>query len=83
MSKKVIFNPETGELEQHIQNKKTRKVKKRKGIGFFRGLFILLCPPIAVLDKGCGSFLVVLVLTFAGWIPGIIAAIVICLGDAE
>jgi len=31
-----------------------------------------------VLDKGCGSILIVLVLTLFGWIPGMIAALVIC-----
>ncbi len=28
-------------------------------------------PPLAVIDKSCGSFLIVLVLTLLGWIPGI------------
>ena len=42
---------------------------------------VLLCiffPPLAVIDKGCGSFLITLILTAAGWVPGVIAAIVIC-----
>jgi uncharacterized membrane protein YqaE (UPF0057 family) len=30
-----------------------------------------------VVDKGCGSFLIVFLLTLAGWIPGIIAALII------
>ncbi len=45
---------------------------------------ILLCiifPPLAVFDKGCGSILLVLLLTFLGWIPGTIVALIICLND--
>ncbi|HUT23700.1 MAG TPA: YqaE/Pmp3 family membrane protein [Sumerlaeia bacterium] len=38
----------------------------------------IFLPPLAVLDKGCGSILIVLVLTLFGWIPGMIAALVIC-----
>ena len=44
---------------------------------------VLLCiflPPLAVLDRGCGSILIVTLLTLAGWVPGVIGAIVICQG---
>lgn len=34
-------------------------------------------PPLAVADKGCGSFLIVLLLTCAGWVPGVIGALLI------
>ncbi len=43
-------------------------------------LQVVLCiifPPLAVIDKGCGSVLIVLLLTFVGWVPGVIAALVI------
>jgi len=43
-------------------------------------LQVLLCiffPPLAVLDRGCGSILIVFILTCIGWIPGVIAALVI------
>ncbi len=43
-------------------------------------LRVLLCivfPPLAVVDKGCGSVLIVLLLTIAGWVPGVIAALII------
>jgi uncharacterized membrane protein YqaE (UPF0057 family) len=43
-------------------------------------LKVLLCilfPPLAVLDKGCGSVLIVFLLTLAGWVPGVIAALII------
>ena len=43
-----------------------------------RAIVCLLAPPLAVIDKGCGSFLLVLVLTLIGWVPGIIAAVIIC-----
>lgn len=42
-----------------------------------RVLLAILFPPFAVLDKGCGSILIVTILTMAGWIPGVLAAIVI------
>jgi uncharacterized membrane protein YqaE (UPF0057 family) len=29
------------------------------------------------MDKGCGSILIVFLLTGAGWIPGVIAAMII------
>ena len=44
---------------------------------FWRALLILLCPPLAVCDQGCGSFLIVCVLTLAAWVPGVIAALII------
>jgi uncharacterized membrane protein YqaE (UPF0057 family) len=42
-----------------------------------RVLLAILFPPLAVLDKGCGSVLIVTILTMAGWIPGVLAAIVL------
>jgi len=42
-----------------------------------RVILCLLFPPLAVYDKGCGSILLVTILTIAGWIPGIIAALII------
>jgi uncharacterized membrane protein YqaE (UPF0057 family) len=43
-------------------------------------LRVILCivfPPLAVVDKGCGSFLIVFILTILGWIPGVLAALII------
>ena len=37
----------------------------------------VIFPPLAVFDKGCGSILIVLILTILGWIPGVIAALII------
>lgn len=46
-------------------------------MGFFRALICIILPPLAVLDKGCGSVLIVTLLTIAGWVPGVIAALII------
>ncbi len=46
-------------------------------MGCGRILLAILLPPLAVLDKGCGAVLVVLILTIVGWIPGVIGALVI------
>ncbi len=46
-------------------------------MSFFRVLFAIIFPPIAVFDKGCGSILIVFILTLLGWIPGILAALII------
>lgn len=42
-----------------------------------RVLVCLIFPPLAVLDKGCGSILITTLLTLIGWVPGVIAALVI------
>ena len=46
-----------------------------------RYLLCIIFPPLAVFDKGCGSILLVLLLTFLGWLPGTIFALIICLAD--
>jgi uncharacterized membrane protein YqaE (UPF0057 family) len=46
-------------------------------MGCCRVLLCLVFPPLAVLDKGCGSVIIVSVLTVAGWVPGAIAALII------
>lgn len=43
----------------------------------FRVILSIIFPPLAVIDRGCGSFLIVLILTIIGWIPGVIAALII------
>lgn len=37
----------------------------------------ILFPPLSVIDKGCGSIMIVFILTLFGWVPGVIAALVI------
>ena len=46
-------------------------------MSLFRVLLSIIFPSLAVLDKGCGSVLIVFLLTLCGWIPGVIAALVI------
>ena len=46
-------------------------------MNILRVLLAIIFPPLAVLDKGCGSVIITLILTLAGWIPGVIAALVI------
>ena len=43
----------------------------------FRVILSVIFPPLAVLDKGCGSILITALLTAVGWVPGVIAALVI------
>ena len=52
-------------------------------MSLFRVILSIIFPPLAVLDKGCGSVLIVLLLTCAGWIPGVIGALVILNKDTE
>ena len=46
-------------------------------MSLFRVLLAIIFPPLAVIDKGCGSFLIVFILTCLGWIPGVIGALII------
>ena len=40
-------------------------------------LLAIIFPPLAVIDRGCGSMLIVFLLTLCGWIPGVIGALII------
>ncbi|MBR5205991.1 MAG: YqaE/Pmp3 family membrane protein [Alistipes sp.] len=42
-----------------------------------RAILAIFFPPLAVLDKGCGSVLIIFLLTLCGWIPGVIGALII------
>ena len=44
---------------------------------FWQVLLAIIFPPFAVLSGGCGSTLIVLLLTLCGWVPGVIAALII------
>lgn len=46
-------------------------------MGCLRALLCIIFPPLAVIDRGCGTFIIVLLLTAAGWIPGVIAALLL------
>ncbi len=43
----------------------------------------VLMPPLAVLDKGCGTILMVALLTVLLWVPGVIAALLIIRQDLQ
>ncbi len=47
-------------------------------MSLFRVILCIILPPLAVLDQGCGSILLVSLLTLAGWVPGVLAALLIC-----
>lgn len=42
-----------------------------------RAILCILFPPLAVIDRGCGTVVIVFALTLAGWIPGAIAALLV------
>ena len=46
-------------------------------MGCGRVLLRIIFPHLAVLDKGCGSIVIVTLLTCYGWLPGVIGALVI------
>jgi uncharacterized membrane protein YqaE (UPF0057 family) len=46
-------------------------------MGCLRAILCIIFPPLAVLDRGCGTVFIVLLLTIAGWIPGVIAALLL------
>jgi uncharacterized membrane protein YqaE (UPF0057 family) len=46
-------------------------------MSLFRVLLSIVVPPLAVIDQGCGSIVIVFILTLCGWIPGVIAALII------
>lgn len=46
-------------------------------MSLMRAIVCLLLPPLAVIDRGCGTVLIVTALTIAGWVPGVIAALVL------
>ena len=46
-------------------------------MSLLKALLAIFFPPLAVVDRGCGSVLIVLLLTICGWVPGVIAALII------
>lgn len=46
-------------------------------MSLIRVILCLIFPPLAVIDKGCGSIIITLLLTLCGWVPGVIAALII------
>lgn len=46
-------------------------------MSILRVLLAIIFPPLAVYDRGCGSIVITALLTCVGWVPGVIAALVI------
>ena len=46
-------------------------------MSLFRVLLSIFSPPLSVIDQGYGSVFIVFILTLCGWVPGVIAALVI------
>ena len=40
-------------------------------MSLIRVILSIIFPPLAVIDKGCGSVLIVFLLTAAGWVSGV------------
>ena len=53
------------------------KPLKNNSMSLLRVLLAIFFPPLAVIDRGCGSVLIVFLLTLCGWVPGVIGALVI------
>jgi len=47
-------------------------------MSLWRVILCIIFPPLAVIDKGCGSVVIVFILTLCAWIPGVIGALIIC-----
>lgn len=45
---------------------KTKVVQKTLKMSFIRVLLAILFPPLSIVDKGCGSFFIVFLLTLCG-----------------
>jgi len=46
-------------------------------MSIFKVILVIIFPPLAVIGDGCGSIIIVSLLTLCGWIPGVIAALII------
>ncbi len=46
-------------------------------MSLIRVILSIFFPPLAVCDKGCGSIIIVTILTLCGWVPGVLAALII------
>jgi len=46
-------------------------------MGLLRALVCIFLPPLAVIDRGCGSIILICLLTLCGWVPGVLGALII------
>ena len=72
-------NQQPGMPPQRIGNQLVDLSTTRKGtfMSILRAILCIVFPPLAVLDRGCGTVIIVFALTLAGWIPGAIAALLL------
>lgn len=52
-------------------------------MSLIRVILAIIFPPLAIIDKGCGSVLIILLLTLCGWVPGVIGALIILNGKKQ
>lgn len=52
-------------------------------MSLIRVILAIIFLPLAIIDKGCGSVLIILLLTLCGWVPGVIGALVILNGKKQ
>ena len=50
---------------------------KKTTMSCLQVILAIIFPPLAVFDRGCVSMLIVFLLTLCGWVPGVIAALII------
>ena len=55
----------------------SNQLKKINHYEYLESITFYFLPPLAVIDKGCGSIVIVFLLWLCGWVPGVIAALVI------
>lgn len=72
-----MYNTEIYYLRIRNSQIEIRKSKFANQMGILRVLLCIFFPPLAVIDKGCGSFLIIFLLTLCGWVPGVIGALII------
>lgn len=46
-------------------------------MSLIRVIAAIIFPPLAVIDKGCGSIVITTLLTLICWVPGVLAALII------
>ena len=46
-------------------------------MSLWRVILAVIFLPLSVVGRGCGSIIIVFLLTLAGWVPGVIAALII------
>lgn len=54
-----------------------------RDVPWYRVVLSVVCPPLAVIDRGVKPLLLTLVLTVLGWVPGTVCALVYSSEPAE